>query len=268
MDDQLPSAFIGSSTEGLDVAREVELQLQRDAITTIWKDGVFGPTSGVLETLMNLLEQFDFAVMVLSPDDLVESHSQNATSPRDNVIFELGLFMGRLGRSRVFVVHEENAALKLPSDLSGITLLHYRRRENLSAALSPACTPIIKAIRANGFLDSRTHQNLRRLEGRQNATESRLRTMQVVMKALITEFEYEKLRGLAAPDQFLVQFHNSMVQELNRLDAIRYLRPKVGFGIESIRERDGSDKTFDLKQYVEITHDGLEYLKLRDELLK
>jgi hypothetical protein len=59
-----------------------------------------------------------------------------------------------------------------------------------------------------------------------------------------------------------------MVQELNRLDAIRYLRPKVGFGIESIRERDGSDKTFDLKQYVEITNDGLEYLKLRDELLK
>jgi predicted nucleotide-binding protein len=204
MDDQLPSTFIGSSTEGLDVAREVELQLKRDAITKVWKDGVFGPTSGVLETLMNLLEQFDFAVMVLSPDDLAESHSQNATSPRDNVIFELGLFMGRLGRSRVFVVHEENAALKLPSDLAGITLLYYRRRENLSAALSPPCTSIIKAIRANGFLESRTHQNLRRLEGRQNATESRLRTMQVVTKALITEFEYKKLRGLAAPDQFLV----------------------------------------------------------------
>jgi len=87
------------------------------------------------------------------------------------------------------------------------------------------------------------------------------------MKALVTEFEYEKLRGLTAPAPFLVQFHNSMVQELNRLDAIRYLRPKPGFGIESIRERDGSDKKFDLKQYVEITSDGLEYLKLRDELL-
>jgi predicted nucleotide-binding protein len=171
MEDQLPSGFIGSSTEGLDVTREVELPLQRSATTTIWK-------SGVLETLMNLLEQFDFAVMVRSPDDRVESRSQNAISPRDNVISELGLFMGRLGRSRVFVVHEENAALRLPSDLAGITLLHYRRRENVSATLSPACTPIIKAIRANGFLESRTQQNLRRLEGRQNATESRLRTMQ------------------------------------------------------------------------------------------
>ena len=145
MDDQLPPAFIGSSTEGLDVAREVESQLQRDAITTIWKDGL-------LETLMNLLEQFDFAVMVLSPDDLAESHSQNATSPRDNIIFEVRLFEGRLGRGGVFVVHEENAVLKLPSDLAGITLLHYRRRENLSDALSPPCTASIKAIRANGLL--------------------------------------------------------------------------------------------------------------------
>jgi predicted nucleotide-binding protein len=166
-DDQLPSAFIGSSTEGLDVAREVELQLQRDAVTTMWKDGVFGPTNGFLETLMNQLEQFDLAVMVLSPDDLVESRSQSSASPRDNVIFELGLFMGRLGRSRVFIVHEENADLKLPSDLAGISLLQYRKRENLSAALSPACTPIIKAIRANGFSETRTHKNLMRLEGRQ-----------------------------------------------------------------------------------------------------
>jgi predicted nucleotide-binding protein len=107
MNSQLPAVFIGSSTEGLDVAREIELQLQRDAVTTIWKDGVFGPTSGFLESLMNVLEQFDFAVMVLSPDDLIESRNQSSSSPRDNVIFELGLFMGRLGRSRVFIVYEQ-----------------------------------------------------------------------------------------------------------------------------------------------------------------
>jgi hypothetical protein len=48
MNEHMPSVFIGSSTEGLDVAREVELQLQRDAITTIWKDGVFGPDPDVV----------------------------------------------------------------------------------------------------------------------------------------------------------------------------------------------------------------------------
>ena len=267
MTEHLPSVFIGSSSEGIDVAREVELQLQRDAITTIWKDGVFGLGSGTLESLMKVLEQFDFAVMVLSPDDLIESRSQSYSSPRDNVIFELGLFMGRLGRSRVFIVHELDANLKLPSDLAGIAVSPYRKRDNLSAALSPTCTPIIKAIRALGFSQQRTQEQIRRLENRQETTESRLRTIQIVIKGLVTEFEHEKLRGLATNGPFMVQFHNSMIAELNRLDAIQYVRPKPGYGIESIRKQDGTDKKFDLKQYVEITDNGLEYLSLKRELL-
>jgi hypothetical protein len=89
----------------------------------------------------------------------------------------------------------------------------------------------------------------------------------VVIKGLVTEFEFEKLRALAGDGPFMVQFHNSMVSEINRLDAIRYVRPKRGYGIESIRERDGTDKKFDLKQYIEITNNGLEYLNLRGELL-
>jgi len=267
MSELLPSVFIGSSTEGLDVAREVELQLQRDAVTTIWKDGVFGLSSGTLESLMKVLDQFDFAVMVLSPDDLLESRNQSYASPRDNVLFELGLFMGKIGRSRVFIVQEQDANIKLPSDLAGIAVSPYRKRENLSAALSPTCTPIIKAIRSLGFIEQRTHQHIRSLQDRQETTESRLRTIQVVTKALVTEFEYEKLRGLAGDVPFMVQFHNSMVSELNRLDAIRFVRPKPGYGIESIRERDGADSKFDLKKYVEITSDGLEYLNLRAELI-
>src|SRR5215813_11054029 len=143
MAEQLPAVFIGSSTEGLDVAREIELQLQADALTTIWKDGVFRPGSATLESLMNALDQFDFAVVILSPDDTVDVRGQSYVSPRDNVLFELGLFMGRLGRSRTFIVHEAEANLKLPSDLAGITASPYRKRVNLSAALSPTCTPII-----------------------------------------------------------------------------------------------------------------------------
>jgi hypothetical protein len=262
--------FIGSSTEGIDVAREVELQLLNDAISTIWKDSVFGPGSGTLESLFRVLEQFDFAVMVLSADDLTESRGTEYHSPRDNVLFELGLFMGRLGRNRVFILHEQSENLKLPSDLAGIGLLRYRTRPdgNLSAALSPACTPVIKAIRALKFSEHRTSQEIRRLANRQEATESQLRTIQIVIKGLVTEFEYQKLRGLARDGLFAVRFHNSMMAELNRLDAIRYVRPKAGFGIESVRERDGKDKEFDLKQYVEITPEGLDYLTLRDELLQ
>jgi hypothetical protein len=49
--------------KGWGVARELELPLRSDAMTTIRKDGVFGPMSGVLKTLTNLPERFDFAVM-------------------------------------------------------------------------------------------------------------------------------------------------------------------------------------------------------------
>ncbi len=160
MAEQLPSVFIGSSTEGIDVAREIELQLQHDALTTIWKDGVFGLGQGTLESLMNALEQFDFGIMVLSPDDLLESRNERFASPRDNVVFELGLFMGRLGRSRTFIVHEKDANPKLPSDLAGIAVTPYRKRDNLSAALSPTCTPIIKAIRSLGFFEGRATAQL------------------------------------------------------------------------------------------------------------
>lgn len=159
--ENLPSLFIGSSSEGLDVAREIELQLQQDAITTIWKDGVFGLGDGTLETLLNALDQYDFAVMVLTPDDMIDSRNKRSASPRDNVIFELGLFMGRLGRGRTFIVHEHGADIKMPSDLHGISVSSYRKRENMSAALSPTCTPIIKAIRSLGVYEGRANSQFK-----------------------------------------------------------------------------------------------------------
>ena len=165
--DQPPSLFIGSSTEGFDVAREIELQLQNDAITTIWKNDVFNLGMSPLESLMNSLDQFDFAVMILSPDDFLESRDDSYSSPRDNVIFELGLFMGRLGRSRTFILIESGAGIKLPSDLLGIILAPYRIRSDLAAALSPTCTLIIKAIRSLGYSEHRAQRHLQALSNEQ-----------------------------------------------------------------------------------------------------
>jgi hypothetical protein len=131
--------------------------MQDSAIVTIWKDDVFGPGSGTLESLMRVLEQFDFAAMILSPDDTSEIRGQTYASPRDNVLFELGLFMGRLGPKRVFVVHEADVNLKLPSDLAGIGVLTYRKREdrNLAAAVSPPSTLIMRQMNALGYSERR-----------------------------------------------------------------------------------------------------------------
>src|SRR5262245_27745228 len=88
-----PSLFIGSSTEGLEFARAARSLLAKDAETTIWDEGFFGLGSTFIETLINSLARFDFALLVLTPDDLVASRKDETLGPRDNVIFELGLFM-------------------------------------------------------------------------------------------------------------------------------------------------------------------------------
>ncbi|HEX8914714.1 MAG TPA: TIR domain-containing protein [Humisphaera sp.] len=149
-----PALFIGSSVEGLKYARALEQQLQHHVEVTIWKDGVFGLGGGTLESLVDALPRFDFAALVLTPDDLTDSRNKSQPSARDNVIFELGLFMGRLGRFRTFIIYNQDANLKLPSDLAGVTPAKFRNRTdgNQHAQLSPPSTLIIDAIEKLGLL--------------------------------------------------------------------------------------------------------------------
>lgn len=153
MSNQFPEVFIGSSSEGERVARAIELHLHRHANVTIWMNGVFTPGVSFLQSLLNALGRFDFAVLILTPDDLLEKRDASYSSPRDNVIFELGLFMGRLGARRAFFVAEEDRKLTLPSDLDGISRLNYRRRDDIAAAVSPASTVLIDEIRKQGPLE-------------------------------------------------------------------------------------------------------------------
>lgn len=108
-----PSIFIGSSSEALDFPRAVQEQLSSDAEVTIWNELPFLPGQFTIETLLNSLKRFDFAVFVFSPDDKVTSRGSISNAARDNVVFELGLFMGRLGRERAFVLLQKNANVKL-----------------------------------------------------------------------------------------------------------------------------------------------------------
>ncbi|MEW6304552.1 MAG: TIR domain-containing protein [Verrucomicrobiota bacterium] len=154
-----PLLFIGSSKEGLEAARAIELNLHYDVEVTLWTNGVFGLNTGTLESLVKALDRFDFAILVVTPDDVVTSRKSTSQAPRDNVMFELGLFMGRLGRLRTFAVVSESKQLKLPSDLAGVTLARFdpdRSDKDLTSALSPACTKIRSAIKKQGPLQRRS----------------------------------------------------------------------------------------------------------------
>ncbi len=147
-----PRLFVGSSQEGKDVAHAVRQQLKDVAEVTLWSDGPFGLSSGTLESLVAALPQFDFAVLVVTADDLTKSRNKEQGSPRDNVVFETGLFMGRLGRSRTFLVYDSTARPKLPSDLAGITLAQFLRRSDGSprAAVGEATDDVRDQIKMLG----------------------------------------------------------------------------------------------------------------------
>lgn len=103
--------------------------------------------------MVDELARHDFAILVFSPDDITNSRDKSTRSPRDNVIFELGLFMGRLGSQRTFVLYDRTADLKILSDLSGVTLAPYDGKWasiDLPAAIGAACSPIRDAIRVAG----------------------------------------------------------------------------------------------------------------------
>ncbi|MDD1820524.1 nucleotide-binding protein, partial [Pseudomonas aeruginosa] len=79
-----------------------------------------------LESLEEQLDECDFAIAIAQPDDSVTMREETKNTPRDNVIFELGLFVGRLGRARTFLLEPRGDEVHLPSDLKGLTTIGYR----------------------------------------------------------------------------------------------------------------------------------------------
>lgn len=143
-----PRIFVASSVEGLPIAEALALNLQYDAQVTIWDEGVFSLSEGTLATLDEVADASDFAIVVLTADDMTTTRGRTSAVPRDNVIFELGFFMGRLGRERTFMVYSRDNSPALPSDLAGVTAATFAERDddNLAAALGPATTQIKEAM--------------------------------------------------------------------------------------------------------------------------
>ena len=154
----LPAIFIGSSTEGLPIARAISADLLRrgGSRVQLWDEGVFRLSESVPDGLTRAAAEYDFAVFVFSPDDIVISRQTEIPGPRDNVVFELGLFAGHLGRERTFVVVLESGKVKLPSDFAGVTHANYfvQRDDQCHdlVSVSAACDQIMEAVSRLGRL--------------------------------------------------------------------------------------------------------------------
>jgi hypothetical protein len=124
-----PRIFLGSSGKQAKLLQALTRGLEEVAQVEPWTTS-FNPGTTTLERLLELTREVDFAAFVFAQDDWTsnkppasESSTPGQASPRDNVVFEAGLFGGVLGMRRTFILHAAGA--KLPSDLLGLTCVRY-----------------------------------------------------------------------------------------------------------------------------------------------
>jgi Predicted nucleotide-binding protein containing TIR-like domain len=119
-----PRIFLGSSGKQAKLLEAITPGLEDVADVEPWTT-TFNPGRSTLDQLVELSQEVDFAAFVFAEDDWTTTDaSQSAqASPRDNVVFEAGLFGGALGIRRTFIIHANGA--KLPSDLLGLTSVRY-----------------------------------------------------------------------------------------------------------------------------------------------
>jgi predicted nucleotide-binding protein len=150
-----PRIFLGSSVEGLPVLRAIQNGLQHDDfLVRAWTGNVFRPGSGTMEALEEEITQADFGVLILTKDDHItnEARAVDTFAPRDNVVLELGMCIGALGRKRAYMVIPKDRDLKIPTDMLGITpVTFYDDREHLADRIAPVCNQIREAVGEHGL---------------------------------------------------------------------------------------------------------------------
>lgn len=124
--------FIGSSTEELRYANIIKEILDKDFDVTIWNEKVwsecvFKLNHNYLSDLLRASLQYDFGILIGTKDDVVKVRDKEMLQPRDNILFEFGLFLGRLGISKcAFLIDKD---IKILSDLHGITLAKFNSED-------------------------------------------------------------------------------------------------------------------------------------------
>jgi len=146
--------FIGSSVESLPWAYAVQESLEHEAVSTVWTQGIFNPSATALESIFSKLDAVDYGIFILAADDLANLRGNEVSITRGNVVFELGIFVGRIGIKRTFLLIPSDVDnFRLPTDLLGIVPLTYEsKRVDYLAALGSICNKIRRNL--SGFTSS------------------------------------------------------------------------------------------------------------------
>jgi hypothetical protein len=144
-----PRIFLGSSGKQAKFLQALTRGLEDIARVEPWTTS-FNPGTTTLERLLELTREVDFAAFVFAQDDwTTDPKGAGQASPRDNVVFEAGLFGGVLGMRRTFILHANGS--KLPSDLLGLTCVRYGEVAT-AAEMRAVNQKLRKAIEAEGHI--------------------------------------------------------------------------------------------------------------------
>jgi hypothetical protein len=152
-----PKLFIGCSSKRLPIARALSQLLAGNVDVAVWQDAPeFAIGESILDALIKVGKAYDFAILIFGQDDVTMMGGVEMPTVRDNVIFELGLFMGHMGKGRAFWLNASGAkAPYLSSDLAGIIHLEFQQPDDaspavLSDSLAAACARIQQQVAALG----------------------------------------------------------------------------------------------------------------------
>lgn len=141
-----PKIFIGSSTEQKEIAESINQYISPIAEIIQWNNA-FRNGNSYLSDLQIAAQKCDFAIFVINPDDKGISRNKEYDFIRDNIVFEMGMFIGALGADRVIPICSKESNPKIMSDYSGITFFRYDTNvESLDNAIYSTCIPIRKLI--------------------------------------------------------------------------------------------------------------------------
>jgi len=113
--------FVGSSSEAAAHYERVCGTLEEQGHDVKgWKSS-FDKGEDFLSALLRIADSVDAALLIATPDDVLQSRGELSPVLRDNVLFEAGLFIGALGPLATGIVVAGSATVKLPTDLAGVS---------------------------------------------------------------------------------------------------------------------------------------------------
>jgi hypothetical protein len=199
--------------------------------------------------LLDALDDTEFGLFIFGTDDVTKIRGADMNTARDNVVFELGLFIGRLGRKHTFIMMPKGISdFHLPSDLLGISTATFQppsKPERLQAALGPACHDIRGVIRKQAAFASR-----------KAAAATGADDLRLMLPVLIPEPERRHLLNIAHGKTQGYQGRGTLRSELRHLRSMGLIQKHSGRHIGDLT----SDGAHDIADVVELTNLGREWV--------